>query len=427
MGDVVVPDCTSFPASPPHCPRPPWGPGFARLWAASAATNLGDGALLAAGPLLVASVSPQPLAVGGALAAQQLPWLLFALASGAVVDSVDRRRLLAVVNATRAAVLVLLAGSVALSLVSLPDVYLALFLLGTGETLADTAAGALLVRVVHRDHLGRANARLFATFTVGNQLLGPPLGALLFVASPAAPFGLHAASFTVAAVLLARRHLSRAQHTPETVAGEGRGLREQIAEGLRWLWRHRGLPELTVCIAVMNVTFMAAFATWVLYARERLGLDTTQYGLLLTAGAVGGLAGSGTYGVLERRVGRVVLVRAGLLVEAATHLVLALTPRPAVVYLTMAVFGVHAVVWGTVATTVRQRTVPDALQGRVGNVYLCASLGGASLGALLGGGIAQALGLTAPFWIAAGGVAVLAVLIWRPLAHVEETPSTGGP
>jgi len=115
----------------------------------------------------------------------------------------------------------------------------------------------------------------------------------------------------------------------------------------------------------------------------------------------------------------VLLVRSGLLLEAATHLVLANTSTPWVVFVTMTLFGAHAVISGTVATTVRQRSVPDALLGRVTSVFLFASLGAAALGAAVGGLVADTYGLTACFWAAAVGVTALAILAWRPLGAVD--------
>lgn len=390
------------------------------MWTASALTNLGDGAFLAAGPLLVASVSTDPLAVGGAVAVQQLPWLLFALVSGALVDRLDRQRLIVAVNVTRALVLGLLAVVILLDVASLALLYAALFVLGTGETLADNAAGTLVVRVVPRDKLGAANARLSAVFTVGNQLAGPPLGAWLFAVSAAAPFGLYALAFASSALLIATLALPSGDAMAEQTPGvQPLALRRQIAEGVHWLWRHRGLRALTVCIAVMNLTFMAAFATWVLYGTQRLGLTQVQFGFLLTAGAVGGLAGASLYPRLEKRFGRVALVRVGLLVEAATHLALAVTTSAAVVFATMTLFGAHAVVWGTVATTVRQRSLPAELLGRVTSVFFFASTGAAALGAAAGSLVARTYGLTAPFWIASAAIALLTIVAWRPLAAVD--------
>ena len=109
------------------------GPRFRRLLTASALTNLGDGAFLAAGPLLVASVSTDPVAVGSAVAVQQLPWLLFALLSGALVDRLNRRRLIVIVNLVRALVLGSLSLVILLDVTSLGFVYAALFILGTGS------------------------------------------------------------------------------------------------------------------------------------------------------------------------------------------------------------------------------------------------------------------------------------------------------
>jgi MFS family permease len=393
------------------------GRDFRRLWSASAISNLGDGALLAAGPLLVASITPEPAAVAAAAFAGQLPWLLFALFSGALVDRLDRLMVLVVADAFRGAVLVALAFFVAVGNAPLWSVYVALFLLGSAETMADNAGGALLPAVVPKEHLGKANARFYATFTVGNQLAGPPIGAFLFATGRAIPLAFDAVSFLLAALIVSR--IGRRA----TVSTQRTSLRKEVAEGVRWLWNHAGVRTLAVAILVMNITFCAAFATWVLYARQRLGLSETEFGLLITAGAVGGLAGTPAYHWLEPRVGSLTLLRAGLVIETATHLVLWLTHNPWVAGATMLLFGVHAVVWGTVSTTARQLATPDPLLGRVTSVYLLASVGGAALGSLLGGVIAQRYGLTAPFAAAFVAMVVVTIVAWRPLRHV--TRATG--
>jgi MFS family permease len=387
---------------------------FTRLWCVAAITNLGDGALLAAGPLLVASLTTEPAAVAGAMAAQQLPWLLFALAGGALADRLPRRRLIATVNLLRGAALGVLAVAVGTGDARLWLVYLVLFLLGTGETLADTAAGALVADVVPAERLGRANARLALTFSVGNQLVGPPLGALLFVAGTALPFGFHALAFGTAALVLIKMG-----EPGERSTGERQPLRTEVTEGLRWLWHNRPLRVLAGCILIMNLTGVGVFSIWVLYGREVLGLTDTEYGLFVATGSVGAIAGSWVYGRLETRFGMVTLLRGGLVVEAATYALLALTTSGVIAGVTMAVFGVHAVVWGTVSTTVRQRLTPSALLGRVTSVYLLASVGGAAVGAVLGGLVAQRFGLLTPFWIAALAVGLTTVLAWRALGTVR--------
>ncbi|TDW89893.1 putative MFS family arabinose efflux permease [Kribbella pratensis] len=390
------------------------GPDFRRIFPAAIISNLGDGALSAAGPLLVASITNEPAAVGAAAFVQQLPWLLFALFSGVLVDRLDRRLMIVAADTFRAIVLAALGLAVLLDTAPLWAVYLALFLLGTAETLADNASGALLVSAVPKLHLGKANARLFASGTVLQQLGGPPLGALLFAAGAGIPLVFDAVTFAAAAALIARVAVR-----PPLPDHSGAAVLHEVREGVRWLWHHSGVRTLALSILVMNITFCAAFATWVLFAREQLGLSETQFGLLVSVGAVGGVLGMPTYHFLEPRVGSVTLLRAGLVIETTVHLILALTRNPWVAGATMAVFGVHAVVWGIVSTTARQLATPDALMGRVNSVYLLASVGGAAIGSALGGVLAQQYGLAAPFAIAFVAMVAMTAVAWRPLRNVS--------
>jgi MFS family permease len=390
------------------------GPDFRKIWPASAISNLGDGAMAAAGPLLVASITTEPAAVGAAAFIQQLPWLLFALFSGALVDRLDRRLMIVAADTFRAVVLGALGLAVLLHHSPLWAIYLTLFLLGTAETLADNAATALLVTAVPKTQLGKANARLFATGTVLGQLGGPPIGAFLFAIGHGVPLVVDAITFAAAAALITRV-VSR-----PPVADTDRGpLWKEVREGIHWLWNHSGVRTLAVAILVMNITFCAAFATWVLFARERLGLSDTQFGLLVSAGAIGAVAGMPVYHLLEPRVGSLTLLRAGLVIETTVHLILAITKNPWVAGVTMAVFGVHAVVWGIVSTTARQLATPDALMGRVNSVYMFASVGGAALGALLGAVLAQQLGLVAPFVFAFVVMVAVTAVAWHPLRNIS--------
>ncbi len=390
---------------------PRLGADFNKLWTASAVSNLGDGITMAAGPLLVASITTDPAAVAGAVFAQQLPWLLFALVSGAWADRLDRRRLVVVVNLIRAVALLGLVAATAFDATTVPLIYAVLFVLGTGETLADTAASAFVPALVPGDRLPTANAWLGATFTVVNQFAAKPLGAWLFVIAAAAPFGANALSFAVSAVLVAG-----IRSIPAPAVRPRSSLRADIAEGVQWLWRHRLLRTLAVTMAFANVVFCAAFAIFVLYAFQRLGLAQVGYGVLLTAFAVGGLCGTVLAPRLLRTVSATLLLRAGLFVEVALHATLALTRVPLVAAAMIVVFGVHTMVWGNVVVTLRQRTVPSVIYGRVTSVYSLLDLGGAALGSLLGGAVAGTYGIVATYWTAAGAMAVLLLLAWRPLA-----------
>jgi MFS family permease len=163
---------------------------------------LGDGVTLVAGPLLAASLTRDPLLVGGLTFAQRVPWPLFPLISGALVDRLDRRRVMGYTDAARTALIGALGVPVLLGWANLPLMYGIFFLMGTLETLFDNASQATIPALVSRDRLERANSRLYAAEIVSNELAGPPLGGFLFGVAVAAPFFLDAGTFAAAAALI---------------------------------------------------------------------------------------------------------------------------------------------------------------------------------------------------------------------------------
>lgn len=398
------------------------GRDFRWLWSSFAASNLADGILLSAGPLLVASITREPIAIAMAVFAQRLPWLLLGVVAGAIIDRTDRRRLMAAVDAVRAVVLAGLALAVATDSLTLPAIYVVMFLIGVAETFADNAGSTLVAVAVPSAGLGQANARLMGTRVVTNEFGGPPIGAFLFSIGPTVPFGVNAVAFALAATLVLRVELPRGDPARHGDAS----LRREIAEGMRWLWSHAAVRTLAMLITAFNITFGAAFSIWVLYALERLGLDAVGFGVLMTASAVGGLVGSAAFGRLEQRVPYATLLRVGLTVETFTHLGLALTTSPVVAGGVMALFGVHAVIWGSMSTTIRQRAVPAALLGRVTSVYMIGSVGAFALGTLVGGVVAQRWGVLAPFWFAFAGAGLTTALVWRSIDHVAHAGEPPG-
>lgn len=393
------------------------GRPFRWLLGSSWSSNLGDGFVLAAGPLLVASRTDEAFLVALAALLGWLPPLLFGLFAGAVTDRVDRRRLVMAMDGARVAVLAVLATCVAVDSAPIWLVLAALFVLGTAETFADNVGGTLVPMLVHRDDLAVANQRVMGGFIGLNQLAGPPLGAALFTAGQWSPFAGAAVLMAAGVVLVSRVVLpphGRATHERST-------LRADIAEGVRWTWHHPAVRTLVLTILIFNVTFGAAWSVLVLYAQQRLGLGDVGFGLVTTTQAVGGLVGVAAFGWLTARVTLGNLLRIGLVVETLTHLALALATSAWVAMPVFFVFGAHAFIWGTTSVTVRQRAVPSELQGRVNSVNLIGVFGGLVVGAGIGGWLAQHWGVTAPFWFAFVGSAVFVVLIWRQLRHVAHT------
>jgi MFS family permease len=389
------------------------GPGFRWLLAASVVNNAGDGVVIAAGPLLVASLTRDPFLVSMALLSEYLPVLLFGVLGGAAADRFDRQRMVVVVNIGRAVVLAALVVVIVTGTVNIAVVLIVLFILGTAETFADSASSTLLPSLVAREDLGIANARMQGASLLTNQLLFPPVGAFLFAIGLALPFATNAACFALGAVLV-----SRVVTGVRERSGERSGLRAEMAEGIRWLIAHPPMRTLALTIFTFNITFGAAWSTLVLYAGDRLGMNEVGFGLLTTAVAVGGAIGLLSYGRLERRFSLADIMRVGLCIETGTHLVLALTTSAAIAMATLVVFGAHAFVWGTTSTVVRQRAVPDELLGRVTGVYRVAIVGGLVVGTPVGGLLARTFGITAPFWFAFAGSALLVALLWRQFEHI---------
>ncbi|MCF4119853.1 MFS transporter [Antribacter sp. KLBMP9083] len=390
------------------------GRSFRWLLGSSWVSNIGDGIALAAGPLLVASQTSSPFLVALAALLQQLPWLLFGLWAGAIADRLDRRVLVIVTNLLRATVIAVLAVVILTGHVSIGVVLAAMFLYGVAEVFADSAAGTLMPMLVRREDLAVGQARLQAGFLTANQLVGPPVGAFLFTLGMAWPFLVQVVAVSLAAVLIGRIATPRGG-VREAVDTH---VRQDIAEGLRWIWSHAPVRTLAVVILAFNVTWAAGWSILVLYARDHVHLGEVGYGLLTTAAAIGGLAGTASFGRLHRRFSLATLMRACLLLEVLTHLALALTTVGWVAMVIMVQFGAYAFVWGTVSSTVRQRAVPTEFQGRVGSVYMMCVYGGMVAGNALGGIIAEHWGLTAPFWFAFVGAGITLALVWRQLSNV---------
>lgn len=391
------------------------GTGFRWLLASSWLTNLGDGVAAAAGPLLIATLTRDPLMISLSALVSWAPPLLFSLYAGVLSDRHDRRRIVLVANAVRVLVLAALVVLMVTGTVTVATALVALTLRSIAEVFADNATATLTPMMVAKDDLVIANARLGTGFITLNQLAGPPIGAALFGLGFTWPFA-GQLLLTVAGIVLVSR-LTLPPHGRQGADPKPDTVRELIA-GFSWTIRHAAVRTLALTILIFNFTFGAAWSVLVLYAQEQLGLGGIGFGLMTTIGGIGGLIGTGLYGAITRKVSLGALMRIGLIIETFTHLGLALTHSPWVAGGIFLVFGAHAFIWGTTSVTVRQRAVPRELQGRVGSVNAICVYAGLVVGSLIGGVLATRFGVAAPFWFAFAGSAVFVVLLWRQLMHI---------
>jgi len=180
------------------------------LLAATGISVTGDGAFLAAAPLLAAALTRDPFEVSLVTAAVYIPWLLFGLPAGALVDRWSRKRVMVLADLFRAAVVAVLVVLLVTGRVALPVLVVVVLLVGIAQCFFDSAAQAVIPTIVGRDKdtLAKVNGRYWTLDTVGRSLLGPPLGSAAFGLSRALPFAADAVSFLASALLV--------RHLPET-------------------------------------------------------------------------------------------------------------------------------------------------------------------------------------------------------------------
>jgi predicted MFS family arabinose efflux permease len=290
-------------------------------------------------------------------------------------------------------------------------------LLGTAEVVFDNASQAILPEVVPPELLDRANGRKYSIDTTTNLFLGTPLGGVLFALAIWVPFGVDAVSFAVAALLVLGL---RGRFVPDDVpARRPTTLRTEMGEGLRWLWRHRLLRALAVAVALVNIGFQMGQGIFVLYARQELGVDEHWFGVLLAVMGTGAIAGGLLAERIVARIGQVFALYSAIVIWALAILSYAVAPYVVVVTVMAGLLGFATTVWNVVSVGLRQSIVPHRLFGRVNSVFRWFALGAMPLGALLGGVLADVLGLRQAYAV---GAFVVALAIVAMAGQVRRDP-----
>lgn len=360
-------------------------------------------------PLLAATLTRDPALVAGISVAGFLPWLLFSLIAGAIADRVDRRGLMWSVQVFRMALMGLLSVAILLGWSDRPLLlllYAVAFVLGTAETLFDNAAQSIMPSVVAKELLEKANGRLYSVEMLGNNFAGPPLGGFLFAVAASAPFLLDTWSFGIAAVLI---WSMAGSFRPAEQQAQKTRLRADIAEGVRWLWRHPLLRTLAAMVGVFNLAGTAGFSIFVLFALDILKLEEVGYGVLLSALAVGSILGSLVASRMAKSIGSGPSLFLSTFMPGAAALVVGLSSNALVVGVMLFVTGFFMVLWNVITVSLRQSIVPDRLLGRVNSAYRLLAWGTIPLGAAVGGLMGRAFGVRSPWFLAAGALMIMAV------------------
>jgi MFS family permease len=407
-------------------------PAFWRLWTASTISNLGDGVLLVALPLLASRLTRSELSIAFIGVAAALPWLLFSLPVGAFVDRIDHRLLMVRADVFRTLVVGALTIAVASDNAQMWMLWVAAACLGVAEVFFDNASQAMVPAIVPIELLEKANGRRFAAEIAANSFVGTTIGSVLFVAAMWLPFGFDALTFAIAALLVSTIHIAS---TPRPVASEARRpLRTDIADGLRWLSGHKVLRGLALAASLSVLGMQMTAAIFVLFAQDLLDLSDRWYGLLIAIGAIGAVGGGLVAERLTKRLGSLRIIYGTVILWILCMFAEGFWPRLWVSAIATTAMAFGTTVWNTVTVSLRQRIVPANLFGRVNSVYRWLVWGSISIGAALGGIVAREFGLRAPFFMGAGfGVVALITLFFSitphslaevtaPLATADDTP-----
>ena len=374
----------SVDSSPPKKSRSLWrNRDFLLLWSGQTVSVLGTNISALALPLLVLAVTHSPAQAGLITAARQLPYLLFSLPAGALIDRWDRKVAMIRCDLVRWIAM----GSVPLAFafghLTLVQLYIVAFVEGTTFVFFSIAQIAALPQVVSKEHLPRAYAMDNTTEYVG-QLLGPGLGGFIIGLAPVIAVGavlaylLDSASYLVSVITL---RFIKVQFQVERAREGQRALRKEIAEGLRFLWQQ---PLLRVmAILTMNGNFLLSGVTLavIVLAQGVLHLNVQALGLILAASGIGGVLSAFVAPWIQARVRFGLVILGSIFVWTLALVALALAPSALLLIAGVGLIGFIWPIYGVTLVTYRLSVSPDHLQGRVNSAFRFLSYGAEPLGA----------------------------------------------
>ena len=401
-------------------------PEFLKLWAAQSISQLGDQVTLLALPLVaVLTLDASAAQMGFLVAAELLPHLLFSLLAGVWIErSQTRRRLMIVADVGRAVLLASVPIAYAFDVLSFPQLYAVAFAVGTLAVMFDVSWSTLFVAVVPRRDVVDANSKMSLSRAV-SFVTGPSVGGFL-VQLLTAPVTLivDAVSYLGSAIFLTR---VRAQEPP--VERDGDGVLRSLRGGFAFVLKDELIRPELLCVATINLFNFVFHAIFVLYATRELGVEPGLLGLILGAGAVGGIIGA----LVATRVERLIGIGPAFTLGAVLFpLPLVLVPLASGSDLRIALMlgaaeffcSVGVMILDVNAGSITFLRTPDRIRARTAGTFRFVNYGIRPIGALLGGALGTAIGLHTTLWIGVlGALAGVVFLVFSPIPRLREAPA----
>ena len=402
------------------------GPAFNRLFSASAISNLADGLLAVAAPLLAITLTKNPVLISMLSALVMLPWLLFAIPIGLIVDRVDKRLLITFTNSLRFVIAGLLALAIATDFVTIYWLFVAAFLIGISEVASDTASQSLIPVILEKKHFERANSRLNIAETVIQNFIGGPLSGFLYATAVVLPFVLNSAGFLIAAifVFLIPAHLITESRDETKEPAEKKSFIGDIKFGLKYLWNDPDLRGLVTITTSLGFFYSLSMSTMILFITEVLGLQAKFFGVLMAGAGSGAIIGALLAPRISKKFGRGKVLALAIFMSSVTVLFQAFSPNYWVFGVVGFVSSFFITNWNILLMSCYQVLIPKELYGRIHGARRTFVWGMMPLGAFLGGVIAQG-GLRLPLLVSGSATTLISLASVRFIKRIGEKTSQG--
>ncbi|MEY3685947.1 MAG: hypothetical protein RJB00_897 [Actinomycetota bacterium] len=395
----------------------PLGHDFSRIWSASLITNLVDGVLRLAAPLLAVSLTEDPILIGALTALGLLPWLFFAIPIGAIVDRVDRRKALVLGNSLRAAIALFIAFAVSQGFINIWLLLISVFFFGICEVLVDTTSQAVLPQILDKSNYERGNSRLQISEVIVSQFAGAPLSGLLYAVSIALPFFFSTTGFILAGLLILLFPFEREINArKEGDAGQAKlGLKGDIKFALNYLFQDKQIFSIVVITTLLGFFYSLSNAIAPLFILKELKVSPALFGVVLAIQGVGALAGSIAAPMVSKYLGRGKALAINVFFASLLVIFIGLSPNAYFFVAVSVLIGFTISVWNILLMSLYQSLIPPELYGRIHGARRTIVWGLMPIGAIIGGVIARG-GLRLPFLI--GGV-IATLIAFFSYKHIK--------
>lgn len=380
-------------------------------FAGQATSTLGSSFTRFALPLVIFQLTGSATSLGVATAVTFLPYLLFGLVIGAITDRVDRKRMMIGTDLGRAVLVALLPLLSMLGVLQIGWIYGVMFAQSTLRIFFDAGEFAGVASLVAKDQLVAANGRIQASFSAA-QVVGPVLAGVLVTVVPTVDLLLaDATSFAISAALLAviRRSFNEIPAKEHPGAGQrgralARSLTAETGEGLRYVWRHPVLRNISIMMAIVNLFGATATAQLVFFSKHQLHSSNGEIGYLYAAGGAGVIVLSLLAGPLRKRWRFSVVALTALTLDGLSTVGLGLTSMYGLALVLWALSNGLGVLFNINTLSLRQQIVPNRLLGRVMSIASVLAWSAIPIGSVAGGIIVSATGDVGAVYVAIGAV-----------------------